>query len=195
MNPARPHTRRARWTLVGLTIATLLAGGCSTEGPTVPDTYTKLMRRPDIDQAQATYTEMLTAIRDRLTAEFGRTWEQRGDLSGAACLNDYPGLNADGESRTLPRWLSPGNLPDNQWARAQTLLGEIATKYGFQPTPTIRVDKPGEHDVVYHKRDGLPDETLLYFGTAKNTDISVSTGCHLTADAHRRGGPAPSPGT
>ncbi|MFE0022610.1 LppA family lipoprotein [Amycolatopsis sp. NPDC059021] len=57
----------------------------------------------------------------------------------------------------------------------------------LNPTPKVFSDKSQDHDVVV----GKPDGALLSFGTGKNTDISVSTGCHRTAEAHRRGSPTP----
>ncbi|WP_344430422.1 LppA family lipoprotein [Amycolatopsis minnesotensis] len=150
------------------------------------DAYRELMQRPDIEQAQEIYTTMLTTIRERLTAELGRAWKQGDDLSGSGCGNGYPGLDADGEIRRLPRWDSPGNLPDAQWPRAQELVGQIAATYGFNPAPKVFKDAPSNHDVVYRKSDGA----LLNFGTGKNTSVRVDTGCHLTVEAHRRGSPS-----
>ncbi|EFL06803.1 MULTISPECIES: lipoprotein [Actinomycetes] len=185
-----PHRNRnhglSRW--AAACAAALALAGCGQKGPDVSSAYDQLMQRPDIDQAQTAYTAMLTTIRERLTAEFGRTWEQGGELSGTGCGNDYPGLDTDGLELSLPRWDSEGNLPDADWPRAQALVGQIAAGYGFDPTPKIFSDRPSNHDVVYGKTDGA----LLSFGTGKNTGVAVSTGCHLTAEAHRRGGPAPS---
>ena len=169
--------------LTALVLAFTAAGGCGQKGPSVSDAYDQLMQRPDIEQAQAQYTAMTTTIRDRLTAEFGRTWEQGGELSGSTCGNDYPGLDSDGQTLGLPRWESPGNLSDVDWPRAHNLVGQIAAGYGFNPAPKVFTDRPGDHDVVY----GKPDGALLYFGTAVNTTVRVETGCHLTAEAHRRG--------
>ena len=147
--------------------------------------FTELMKRPDIEQAMTTYTEMTAKIRDALAAEFGRTWDQDDDLSGGGCESDFPGVDADGETRILPRWDSPGNLPDDQWARAEATVGKIAATYGFHPEPEILVNRPGDHEVVYRK----PDGARITFGTAVNTPLSVATGCHLTAEAHQRGTP------
>ncbi|WP_134667504.1 MULTISPECIES: LppA family lipoprotein [unclassified Amycolatopsis] len=185
--PTRRPTSRAAARLAALALALAMAGGCGQKGPDVSDAYDQLMKRPDVDQAQAAYTAMTAAIRERLTAEFGRTWEQGGELSGGTCGNDYPGLDADGRELRLPRWDSPGNLPDNDWSRAQALVGQIAAGYGFNSTPKVFTNQPGTHTVAY----GKPDGALLHFGTGKYTTLRVETGCHLTAEAHRRGGPKP----
>ncbi|WP_158684438.1 hypothetical protein [Amycolatopsis orientalis] len=45
------------------------------------------MKLPDLDQAKATYPTIATAIRDRLTAEFGHTWKQGGEILDLAQLS------------------------------------------------------------------------------------------------------------
>ncbi|WP_369805817.1 LppA family lipoprotein [Amycolatopsis sp. M39] len=103
--------------------------------------------------------------RERLTAEFGRTWEQGGELSGETCGNDYPGLDADGrELRPAPHWDSPGNLPDSDWPRAQALAGQLAAGYGFNPTPKVL------HQPTWQPRRGP------HFGTGKYTTLRAETG-------------------
>lgn len=149
------------------------------------EVFTELMKRPDIDQAMTTYTEMTTKIRDRLATDTGRTWEQRSEGGGTACGSEFPGIDEDGGKRNLPRWLLAGQLTDEQWTHAATLVGEIAAGYGFQPKPEVVVDRPGEHDVVFRK----PDGAWVGFGTAVNTTLTMATGCHLTAEAHQRGKP------
>jgi hypothetical protein len=185
MTPQHTHSRRTRACLLVATALAILTTACGSGEPSVNDNFTELMKRPDIEQAMTTYTEMTAKIRDRFAAELGRTWEQRGDLSGAACGNEFPGLDADGEIRSLPRWTSPGNLPDEQWSRAEQLLGEIAATYGFNSKPEVIVNRSSEHDVVFRK----PDGALIMFGTAVNTTLRVETGCHLIAKAHQRGKP------
>jgi PAS domain-containing protein len=183
------HHARPRRTHAGVLAAIVLAvctAACGSGEPSMNDAFTELMKRPDIEQAVSTYAEMTTKIRERLTSDFGRTWEQRSDGGGGGCESEFPGVNADGETRNLPRWSSPGNLPDEQWSRAEGLVGEIAASYGFHVKPEIIVDRPGDHEVVYRK----PDGALITFGTAVNTPLDVETGCHLTAEAHQRGKPA-----
>ncbi|MGW4399440.1 LppA family lipoprotein [Amycolatopsis nivea] len=179
--PLRP---RSATCLTALALALALTGGC---GRQAPEGYAQLMKLPDIDQAKAAYTAMATAIRDRLTAEFGRTWKQEAPLSSTACGKGYLDVGSDGVKLSLPSWDSPGNLPDADWPRAQALVGQIAAGYGFDPTPEVSTNQPGNHTVVYSN----PDGALLPFATVKNTGFGVKTGCHLTAEAHRRGGPKP----
>ncbi|WP_188316546.1 LppA family lipoprotein [Solihabitans fulvus] len=142
----------------------------------------ELMQRPDIEHAATAYEEMGAKVRERLTTELGRTWEQRDKAGASLCGSDYPDLNADGEVRGLALWSSPGNLPDAQWDRAVAIVGEIASGYGFTAAPEVVANRPSEHDVVFHK----PDDAKINFSTGRNTSLMVTTGCHLTAKAHQR---------
>lgn len=162
----------------------LTASGCGGGGSDVDEVYAKVMQRPDIEQTVASYTEMTAKIKERLATEFGRTWEQVSDGSRSGCGDEYKVLD-DVENRHLPRWSSKGNLPDDQWPRAEAIVGEVAEGYGFHKDPVILVNRQGDHEVVYDK----PDGAQVTFGTAVNTVLDVMTGCHLTVDAHRRGTP------
>jgi hypothetical protein len=181
------HHIRSRRTLLAAIVLAVSTAACGSGGSTVNDAFAVLIKRPDIEQTMAAYTEMTTKIRDRLTAEVGLAWQQDGELSGSACGNEFPGLDADAGTRSLPRWVSSGNLPDEQWNHAEVLVGEIAATYGFDAKPAVIVDRPSDHDVVFRK----PDGALIMFGTAVNTTLRVETGCHLTVEAYQRGKPKP----
>lgn len=150
------------------------------------ESFAQLMQRPDIEQAVATYEEMSTKVRERLTSELGRTWEQTSEGSASGCGSEFADLGGDVDIRHLPRWSSKGNLPDDQWPRAEAIVGEIAEGYGFDKQPAIIVNRPSDHEVVYKK----PDGAQISFGTATNTPLDVRTGCHLKAQVHKRGTPS-----
>lgn len=173
-----------------------LAALCVVCGPSVDpkggsvgaeEQFATLMQRPDIEEAQARYLRMLAAIRDEMVAGFGiAAWRPaEGGPSGSACGADFPDVGADGEVRRFSSGMSPGNLPDDKWPAAVAEVAEIAATYGFA-APRVVVDRPGDHEVSL--RDDYGAELL--FGTARNTTLSVSTGCHLTKSAHDRGAPA-----
>lgn len=63
----------------------------------------------------------------------------------------------------------------------------MAQKDGFNPQPQRLHDAPGSHDAVFHN---VHDDGEISFGTAQNTSLSASIGCHLTAEAKRRGAPS-----
>ncbi|WP_281390282.1 LppA family lipoprotein [Amycolatopsis dendrobii] len=178
-----PLPSRSAARLATLALALALTSGCSQKPPYVPEGYAKMMKLPDIDQAKATYTAMVTAIRDRLTAEFGRTWEKGSEVNSYTCGIGYIGVGSDSLKLHLPMWKSSGSLAEADWPRAQALVGQLAAGYGFRPAP--EANQPGNHTMGYTD----PNGAMLHFGTGNFTVIEVTTGCHLTAEAHRRGGP------
>lgn len=164
----------------------VMASGCGSEGPNVDEAFAQLMQRPDIEQAVATYEEMSAKVRERLTTELGRTWDKTSEGSASGCGSEFPDLSGDVDIRHLPRWSSKGNLPDDQWPRAEAIVGEIAEGYGFGRQPAVIVNRPSDHEVVYKK----PDGAQISFGTAVNTPLDVRTGCHLKAEVRQRGTPS-----
>ncbi|MER6991622.1 LppA family lipoprotein [Saccharopolyspora hirsuta] len=134
----------------------------------------ELMRRPSIEEAGPRYLEMLGRIRDALAAEFSWIqWSYDRKLSRAGC-SDFRAYGSDGESQTLGVWTASGNLPDVQWPRAQEIAENISREYGFGPVHTI-VSRPSDHQVVGFDQYGA----TFKLGTAKNTVMSGTTGCHL----------------
>ncbi|MBP2331020.1 hypothetical protein JOF56_011405 [Kibdelosporangium banguiense] len=153
--------------------------------------FAELMTRPDIDSAVKRYEELRAKIRSRLVdAKFLASWQERPDSSGGGgCSRDFPEVTSD-DARflALPTWRSDGNLPDGKWDAAVAAVTEIARQYGFGDPKTV-VNRPSDHEVS--TRDGYGAELL--FGTAKNTILTLTTGCHLTAAAHQRGTPTAKP--
>ncbi|WP_235926055.1 LppA family lipoprotein [Actinokineospora pegani] len=149
--------------------------------------YQALSERPDIEEAQARYEGLLSTIRDQLVAEFGiAEWKPPASpVRGSACGPDFTDIDADGEIRRLSSGSSPGNLPDERWTAAVTLVAETARGLGFGD-PEVVVDRQQDHEVSLKDEYGAE----LLFGTAANTTLSISTGCHLTKAAKERGAPA-----
>lgn len=155
--------------------------------------FAALMQRPDIDQATQRYEQMGTEIRQALSAHILElaTWTADGDTSNAACGNDdYPGPGFDGQVRDLPDYVVPGNLPDDKYEQALSVIGATVQKYGFAPTPQRLHDAPSSHDAVFHNTQ---DDGAVRFGTHENTLLGLSLGCHLTAEAKIRGHPSSIP--
>jgi hypothetical protein len=169
---------------------TLLLGGCTGEEPkgdAVNKQFAELMKRPDIEQAEAEYQDMLASIREKLAGEIGiAPWIPKDTQpSASACGGEFTEITTEGQRRFYSSGRSPGNLPDAQWPRAVALVSETAHQHGFG-APEIIVDRPGDHEVLYKGTTGAE----LIFGTGTNTTLSMTTGCHLTAEAHKRGAPA-----
>jgi hypothetical protein len=148
--------------------------------------YATLAQRPDIDEAQAGYLALLETIRGELVAEFGiAAWQPASSTPpGSACGAEFSELGADGEIRRFTSGISPGNLPDDRWESAVSRVAATAAARGFGPPSTV-VDRPGDHEVSLKDEHGAE----LLFGTAANTTLSLSTGCHLTKAAKERGTP------
>lgn len=172
-------------------------------GPDVPpettvsqktEQFNELMNRPDIDQALAQYAELYDKVRTQVTAVVpSLTWRQADEISGSGCGNDFAAVNAglrafDAVERGLPNWVAKGNLPDSQWKQVASTVEQVARTYGFGGGEVV-VNQPGNHEVVF--RDRFNAE--LNFGTAVNTTLLLRTGCHLTAEAKKRGTPAAPP--
>jgi len=96
-------------------------------------------------------------------------------------------MSNDGETGGLPNYVVDGNLPDDKYERALQIIGTTAQKYGFTPSPQRMHDSTGEHDTLFHN---AADSSVIDFGTAKNTVLGVSIGCHLSGEAKKRGTPS-----
>jgi hypothetical protein len=175
-------------------VALLALAGCGNPGGQVnadPNaSFDKLMKLPDIDQAAKQYEQLGTEITQALTSEMPAVtpWNRQGDALNAACANEYPGLNDDGQNRSLPDFVAEQGLTDDQWERALTIIGQVAQKYGFTPSPQRLYDKPNDHDAAFHS---VGDDGRITLGTAKHTVLGFDVGCHLTAVAKARGHLAP----
>lgn len=184
--------KRKHLTVVICAVA-LLVSGCESdppEGSEVNQFFTELRQRPDIEQMQADYLAMLERIQNKLVDEIGiRPFppEEEEPISASACPGDLSAVHG-GEVRSYQFGASPGNIPDADWPRALKLVTELAGKHGFTQAKPV-VDRPGDHEVSITDRYGAE----LIFGTAKNTILSLSTGCHLTREAHQRGKPENNP--
>jgi hypothetical protein len=166
----------------------LLAGACDSKGGSMSkdEQYAELLKRPDLEQTEADARKMLDEIRGELVSRVGiAPWEPgKGEAyTGSAC-GDFPNISG-AEKRRFSSGRSPGNLPDAKWAEAVELVKSIAGRYGFDQQGTV-VDRPGDHEVTFGNNYGAE----LWFGTAVNTTLSLTTGCHLTREAHQRGTPS-----
>ncbi|MBP2325369.1 hypothetical protein JOF56_005754 [Kibdelosporangium banguiense] len=150
------------------------------------EAYAELRKRPDLEQTEADARKMLDEIRAELVSRIGiAPWEPgKGEAyTGSACGGDFQNIPG-AEKRRFSSGRSPGNLPDAKWAEALELVKSIAGRYGFNRQGTV-VDRPSDHEVTFGNDYGAE----LWFGTAVNTTLSLTTGCHLTREAHQRGTP------
>jgi hypothetical protein len=180
--------RVARVVVSAMAVIALLAmtAGCSSaakEKEKMSEVFTELMKRPNLTQVKADYQSMFETIRERLVAEVGvAQWVPEHDpISGSACGGDVSKLSG-AEVLRMDAGTSAGNLPDAKWDQAVAIVTEVAGKLGFG-APTVLISGPNDHEVSF--RD--PYNGQLLFGTGGNTILAVTTGCHLTQEAHQRG--------
>jgi hypothetical protein len=157
--------------------------------------FTQLMQRPDIDQATARYEQMYGRIRDAITTAVPtlKPWRISNPAGGSACGNDFAAVDADLPTddaviRGLENWMAEGTIPDGKWQQAAGAVQAIASDYGFG-SGEATVNRLSDHEIVFHDQY----KAELNFGTAVNTTLLLRTGCHLTAEAKKRGTPAPKP--
>ncbi|MFC3452505.1 LppA family lipoprotein [Amycolatopsis speibonae] len=155
--------------------------------PTQQQQFATLLQRPDIDQALTRHNEMRGKIRDALTSELPTPpWKDsgRGDSVGG-CARSFPNIHPyDGQEVHPASWVSAIALTPEQWAKAKTIITESAAPYGFT-TVTLSSDKPGNYQFNLTDKDGAE----LAIGADKALVMAITTSCHLTAEAHRRGTP------
>ncbi|MPY99726.1 MAG: hypothetical protein GEU97_17370 [Actinophytocola sp.] len=169
---------------------TLVVGGCDTSPSEddVNEKFHELMQRSDIETVQDDYLALLDRIRTRLVNDLGITPfipDKEEPISASGCPGDFSAV-LEGNVRRYTSGHSPGNIPDTEWPRAVDLVTDITSNHGFSEPKTV-VDRKGDHEIAIYDRYGAE----LIFGTAKNTILSLSTGCHLSREAHQRGTPKP----
>ncbi|MQA61374.1 MAG: hypothetical protein GEU86_07720 [Actinophytocola sp.] len=152
--------------------------------------FAELLKRPDLESMQDAYLALLERIRGRLMSDVGIEPfipDENRPISGSACPGDLS--HVDGaEVRRYRSGRSPGNISDADWPRALRVVQDVAGEEGFTETKVV-VERPGDHEVAIYDRYGAE----IIFGTARNTILSMSTGCHLTREGHERGRPAEKP--
>jgi hypothetical protein len=178
-------------TVVCLVVALTGLAGCADSDPFNPGApvnsdstaaFAALRQRPDIDQAARQYDRMAGEVRQALSSAIPALadWQDAGGALRSACGNDYPGVGFNGQTRDLPNYVVHKGLSDSDWELALTTIGRVAANYGFTARAQRLHDSPGNHDAVFHN---VHDDGQISLGTAKNTVLGVSIGCHLTAAA------------
>lgn len=153
------------------------------------DQYAELMRRPSIDEMITRYDALRGQLREELTKQLGlESWaKQVGSASRTECVREYPQVRAgDAEKRHLDTWFSPGTITPTSWEKAKSVVFGLAGAQGFTATKLV-IDRPD--DLQLDLVDSYGAE--LSFGSAKNTIIALTTGCHRAADVTQAGASTP----
>ncbi|QIZ36045.1 LppA family lipoprotein [Saccharopolyspora sp. ASAGF58] len=141
------------------------------------DPRSLLRQRPSIEEISERYEQMQQRLLDRLNTEVGPlSWAVSDPVSRAVCT-EFPDV-FDAESRVLESWRAPGNLPDADWPLAVEIVQEITIEYGFGE-PEIIINRSGDHEIIGNDQFGA----VYQFGTAANTVLMITTGCHLLTAA------------
>jgi len=149
----------------------------------------ELASRPDSQQAASTYkllqedivNQLQQKMPDIVFVEVPNTVRSRG------CGVEYSGIDErTAVSQTLGRLKADRSISDDLWPQAFQVVQEVSAQQGFA-NPQVLKDQPGDHDIVLSDAKGA----RLSFGTAVNSVLSITTGCHLTPLAHKNGGSLP----
>jgi hypothetical protein len=153
--------------------------------------YSELMNRPNIDETIARYEEMRTAIRNELAKEINISqWaKQSGSANYTECAREFPDVDAKDAQKQHPEtWYSTVKINPEKWTKAKEIVSSVAATYGFNKVSLV-VDRTD--DLQFNLTDAYSAE--LSFGSAKNTILGLTTGCHPTADAKKRGASTATP--
>lgn len=143
-------------------------------GGSMNEQETELMQRPSIEEIHQRYSEMDAKLKAELGTAFPwMQWMQVQGVNRASCA-DFDAYKDDAEGWTLDIWGTEGNIPDNEWPRAEQIFAKVTGEYGFTP-PRVLADRPAQHDVTTSDQYGA----TYNFGSGKRTSFSGSTGCHL----------------
>lgn len=153
--------------------------------------FSKLMTLPNIEQAVQRYQKMDEEIRQTLSQQFPKLqhWEVYSKGASSGCTGHYASVQLDGQVHILDARGVRTDLPDDQYEQILQLIGHVAQRYGFNPKPQRLHDSTGNHNAVFHNEH---DESEVSFGSAKNTSIRTTVGCHLTPESKKRGHPSDS---
>jgi hypothetical protein len=155
------------------------------------DQYTELQRRPSIEDVITRYDTLREQLRDALTTQLGVTsWtKQPGSASRTECVREYPQVRAgEAEKQHLDTWFSPTVIAPDKWPQAKSIVSNLAGAQGFTTTKLV-IDRP--NDLQLDLGDALGAE--LSFGSAKNTILALTTGCHMAAEVKKKAGASTAP--
>lgn len=186
----RPHSRTVRIAALSLCAALLTACESDTNnesGMSTQEQFDSLMRRPDLEQAQARYEDLQKQIRAALKKKFDLSqWEEDPEtVIRSSYCREFPDVDGlDVGNINMPIWAAKGGIPQKDWPTAQAVLRDLGGQLGFGRV-TLDADQGGNR--MYEIVDGYGAKLTL--GTMGNTTLSVGTGCHLKPKAKKRGRP------
>ncbi|RVW06159.1 LppA family lipoprotein [Rhodococcus spongiicola] len=131
---------------------------------------------PSLEDTEQQITEAVVQIADAATAIAPELqWEWRRDRTQFSCGGAF--AETDGLQINLQMYVSLIPISDADWPRILQAARDIAAPLGITQ-PTVRVDKPGDHDVVLTSDDG----NRIGLGSNARAVISATTGCRLPVE-------------
>lgn len=101
-------------------------------------------------------------------------WEPADKRRQSSCSGPFG--KTDGLAINLPNYVSAAPIPDDDWPRIPQAARDILAPLGITKV-VVRVDKPGDHDVLLTSDDGRHVD----LGTKVAALVSARTGCRLPA--------------
>lgn len=99
-------------------------------------------------------------------------WEPADKRRQSSCSGPFG--KTDGLAINLPNYVSAAPIPDDDWPRILQAARDILAPLGITNV-VVRVDKPGDHDVLLTSDDGRHVD----LGTKVAALVSARTGCRL----------------
>ncbi|RZQ65118.1 LppA family lipoprotein [Amycolatopsis suaedae] len=184
--------------ITALTLVATLTVGCGnsadryfgneTSKNTMPsqEQFQQLMSRPTVEEAAASNEEMLRQLRERLSAELNvKPWIEKPDTASnyGGCMQEFSEVHGwDATIIGSSLWSTEAALSGADWQRGKQIAKEIGAQFGF-----TKVAQESDQQTDLWLRDDFGAE--LKFGSGNRTAVSVTTGCHLYAEAKKRGTP------
>ncbi|WP_037305751.1 LppA family lipoprotein [Amycolatopsis orientalis] len=136
-----------------------------------------LRQRPDITTVVTRYEQLLTALRDALSARLPwGPWHRDNRSRGSARSCDPEFTALDGQRAALPLWYTASDgITHPQWTVARDLVTNMAARQGFRRAG-VASDQPGNYTATLLDSTGA----VLSFGASRNAVVEVTTGCHLS---------------
>ena len=172
-----------------LTITAVLAMTTGCGGTSVKPEhreFQQLMLRPNINEAASLYGDIATQARNLLSKTFPElTWSTSDQVGRAGCNGEFDDVYAgDAETWGLPIWRGTASVANERWHQAIASITPLLQQHGFRPG--FHVNGPKDYEIEFYDQYNA----TFSLGSMQLTTLDISTGCHLTTEAKRRGTPA-----
>ncbi|WP_067468639.1 LppA family lipoprotein [Nocardia amamiensis] len=177
--------------LASIVAAAILSGcGSNLDNPDHPVTKdeighaeAKMRQLPSVEATERQLIAIIHQIADAaktIAPELDWRIDVNRGQDTLGCPSPY--LETDGVSMSTDRLVSLVPIADSEWPSVLNAARDIAAQNGITSL-TIRVDKPGDHDVILHSPDNGNEIKL---GTYKAALIGGSTGCRYREEDLRK---------